>query len=414
MRIPERLGGVGAGGARAGGRAVRVLGVLAILGLSLVLAPAALASTNFTWSGGANEGVPKWSTEANWESGTAPKASETLGALSFPALAGKGLSCTFTTPNGGCGYGSENNVSGLSAESMSIDDGEDYSLVGEPITLDGGGLSASPAAVTSKLTISELDLPVALGATQTWNIGGEGTGHLLENDLYLGGNLTGSGSELTVDMSEGPALFLENETEVGPVAIDGSDTGQAGILNGAVELFGGDLNSSDKNPVSLNHIFLDGTGAVGSLTTDDAELAIGTGGDPAEGIEANSVKLDSASHVGFEISGTGETAEKDYSQLSAHGTVELEDADLEVVVRPPEEGKSCPDPHPRTEIHIRLHNRDALGHVRQRARRRRRNTDEIRQSLQPALTDDADYLQQERRHEDRYRDGRRSQGKAGS
>ena len=54
------------------------------------------------------------------------------------------------------------------------------------------------------------------------------TGHLLENDLYVGGNLTGSGSELTVDMSEGPALFLENETEVGPVAIDGANTGTGG------------------------------------------------------------------------------------------------------------------------------------------------------------------------------------------
>ena len=282
----------------------------------------------------------------NWELKTAPTTSTALGALSFPALAGTGVSCTFTTPNGGCGYGSENNVSGLSAESISIDDGEDYSLVGEPITLDGGGLSAAPTAATSELTLAELDLPVALGATQTWHLGGEGTAHLLENDLYLGGNLTGSGSELTIDVSEGPALFLENETEVGPVAIDGANTGEAGILNGAVELFGGELNSSDKNPVSLSHIFLTGTGAVGPLTAQAAELAIGSGGDPAEGIEASSVTLDSASHVGFEISGTGQAAQKDYSQLSAHGVVELQDAELEVVVRPPEEGKPCPPSPP--------------------------------------------------------------------
>lgn len=42
-----------------------MLGVLALLGLLLVLTPVANASTNFTWSGLANEGVPKWSTEAN-------------------------------------------------------------------------------------------------------------------------------------------------------------------------------------------------------------------------------------------------------------------------------------------------------------------------------------------------------------
>ncbi len=140
MRIPEGLGRVGYGGAKVHGRVVRLLCLLAIVGLSLVLAPVANASTNFTWSGKANEGVPKWSTEANWESNTAPKASETIGALSFPPLAGKGLSCTYPGPEGGCGYGSKNDVSGLSAESMSIDDGEDYSIRGNRLLLAAGGL----------------------------------------------------------------------------------------------------------------------------------------------------------------------------------------------------------------------------------------------------------------------------------
>ena len=119
---------------------------------------------------------------------------------------------------------------------MSIDDGEDYSIRGEPITLGSGGLAASPAAVTSEFTIAELELPIVLGAAQTWSVGGEGAGHRFENDLYVGGNVTGSGSALTVDMSGGPALFLENETEVGPVTINGANTTQAGVFNGAVEL----------------------------------------------------------------------------------------------------------------------------------------------------------------------------------
>jgi hypothetical protein len=322
--------------------AASALGVLAILSLSLVLAPVAGASTNFTWSGQANKPVPKWSEAANWTPATAPASSASIGALSFPALAGKGLSCTFPGPEGGCGYASNNDVSALSVESMSIDDGEDYAISGEPITLGSGGLSAAPAAVTSKLTISELALPVVLGASQTWSIGGEGSGHLLQNDLNLSGNLTGSGSALTIDMSGGPALFLENETEVGSVAIDGANTAQAGILNGAVELFGGALNSSDKNPVSLRHIFLTGTGAVGPLTSEAAELAVGSDAYPAEGIEAASVKLDSASHLGFQISGAGASAQKDYSQLTAHGALELSNATFEVVLRPPEKGKPCP------------------------------------------------------------------------
>jgi hypothetical protein len=340
VRLVDLSGLCRFGGARASGRVARVLGVLAIAGFLLVLAPMAEASPNFTWSGKAGQGVPMWSAAENWESKTAPASSSSIGTLSFPALTG--VPCTFTTPNAGCGYGSENDVGGLSVESMSIDDGEDYSIIGEPITLGSGGLSASPTGVTSKLTISELELPIALGASQTWSIGGEGLEHLLENDLYLDGNLTGSGSALTVNMSGGPAFFVENETEVGALAIDGSNTTQAGILNGAVELFGGALNSSDGNPVSLSHIFFTGTGVLGPLTTNTAELAIGSGGRPAEGIEATSVKLDSASHIGFEISGGGVSAREDYSQLSSHGAIELGGASIEVVVRPPAGGQSCP------------------------------------------------------------------------
>lgn len=325
---------------RSRGWVVRMLGVLAIGGLLLALAPVASASTNLTWSGKLGQAIPEWSTAANWEPEAAPAPDTAIGMLSFPQLTG--VPCTFITSNDGCGYGSENDVSGLSVESTSIDDGEDYSIVGEPITLGGGGLSASPTAVTSKLTLAELDLPIALGTSQTWSIGGEGAGHRFENDLYLGGNLTGSGSELTVDLNEGPALYIGNSTEVGPVSIDGADTTEAGIFNGAVTLLGGDLDFSNGNPVSLNHIFLDGAGTLGALTTDAAELDLGSGGYPAEGIATTSAKLNAASDLGFEIAGTGATAQKDYSQLTSRGAVELGSAKLEVVVRPPKKGEPCP------------------------------------------------------------------------
>ena len=61
MRIPERRGGVERAGPRVHWRAISVLCALAIGTLSLALTPAANASTNFTWSGKANKGVPKWS-----------------------------------------------------------------------------------------------------------------------------------------------------------------------------------------------------------------------------------------------------------------------------------------------------------------------------------------------------------------
>ncbi|HEY3829579.1 MAG TPA: hypothetical protein VGL57_10330 [Solirubrobacteraceae bacterium] len=320
-------------------RIIRVLGALTVGGLFFASTPAAIADTNFTWSDKADQGVPTWSTADNWESSVAPQSATAIGELNFPALTG--VPCTFETPNEGCGYGSKNDVSGLSAESMNIDDGENYSIIGEPITLGTGGLSASPAAVTSQLTLSALALPITLEASQTWSIGGEGPEHLLENDLDLGGNVTGSTSALTVDLSNEPGLFLENNTEVGPVAIDGTDTSEAGIFNGAVEFFG-ELNSADDNPVSLNHIFFDGSGALGPLTTDSAELDIGSGVYPAESIEASSVELDSASRLGFEIAGAGVHAGEDYSQLTSHGAIQLGSAHIEVVVRPPGSGKPCP------------------------------------------------------------------------
>jgi hypothetical protein len=322
-------------------RVLRALSLLAVGGLSLVSASTAHANTDFTWNGAANEAIPTWSSAGNWESDSAPAPGETIEALSFPALPGS-LPCTFPGPESGCGRGTKNNVSGLSAGSLSIDDGEDYSVIGEPITLGSGGLSAAPTTATSKFTASAIGLPITLGSSQTWHIAGAGgIEHVLENDLGLEGNLTGSASALTVDMSDGPALFLENETDVGPVEIDGADTSVAGVLNGTTELYG-ELNFADEHQVHLSNIFFVGIGAIGPLTTHAVEVAIGTGGYPAEGLEARSVELDSASSVAFAITETGTTAWKDYSQMVSGGAIALGGATIEVVVRPPEPGNACP------------------------------------------------------------------------
>ena len=97
-----------------------------------------------------------------------------------------------------------------------------------------------------------------------------------ENVAAVLGNLNGSANALTVEISNEAGVFLENETEVGPVAIDGANTGEAGVFNGFVGFFG-DLNYLDGNPVSLSHIFFIGSGAVGALTTSHAELDVGSG-----------------------------------------------------------------------------------------------------------------------------------------
>ena len=100
--------------------------------------------------------------------------------------------------------------------------------------------------------------------------------------------------------------------------------------------------------MSVGHILMFAAGAVGPLTTDHAELSVGSGVKPAGSLEAPSVKLDSASHLGFEISGAGATPRQDYSQLLSTGSVDLEGASFEVVLHPPEEGKPCPSLVPGT------------------------------------------------------------------
>jgi hypothetical protein len=304
-----------------------------MLGLMLALAPAALASTPlFTWSGDGATGSG-WSTAKNWEAEVAPSASDTV-ALSFPRIP----SCV------GVCYESENDVSGLSAESIAIDDGNDYKLSGDALTLGAGGLGAAPATGTSGAAGDVFRLPIHLGAEQTWSVSqrsGEPTG---ENGIALEGAVTGSGDALTVDMSHGSVLYLANDTEVGPLTIDGADMGEAGGLNGLVDLLGAELNATDGEAVNFNHVLLVGSGAVGALTTNSVGLGVGAGDYPAEGIEAASATFDASSEVVFAISGAGSTAGIDYSQLASAGAVALSGARIAVLVAPRSESEPCATP----------------------------------------------------------------------
>jgi hypothetical protein len=307
--------------------------VLMVLGLMLALVPAALASIPlFIWSGDGATGSG-WSTAENWEAEVTPSASGTV-ALSFPRIP----SCV------GVCYESENDVSGLSAESIAIDDGNDYKLSGDALTLGAGGLGAAPATGTSGAAGDAFRLPIHLGAEQTWNVSqrsGEPTG---ENWIALEGAVTGSGDALTVDMNHGSVLYLANDTEVGPLAIDGADMGEAGGLNGLVDLLGAELNTTDGEAVNFNHVLLVGSGAVGALTTNSVGLGVGAGDYPAEGIEAASATFDASSEVVFAISDAGSTAGLDYSQLASAGAVKLSGARIAVLVVPKSESEPCATP----------------------------------------------------------------------
>jgi hypothetical protein len=186
-----------------------------------------------------------------------------------------------------------------------------------------------------------MEMPLQLSAPQKWSIT-SGGGEVEENGLAVGQNVAGSGKALTVELGKDPALVLASNMEVGPLVFNGANPNQDGIFNGVVDLDNGKLNATNGQTVALNHAFLIGVGAVGQLTTEAGELAVGTGGYPAKGIEAVSVKLDSDSRVGFEISEAGGSPRNGYSQLTSRGAIALEGAKFEVVVRPPKEGESCP------------------------------------------------------------------------
>jgi len=332
VRVRERTGLIGCGGTRAGGRAARALGVIAMAGVSLALLPVASAAASpFTWTGASSEA--KWSAAKNWEGEVAPEVAPSdlqPVALDFPRLA----SCSGTT----C-YESKNNLSALNVESIGLDDGDDYELSGEEIKLGSGGLTASPASGSSGSDGDTLELPIALTAKQTWSIAGRSGGALGENGLALEGGLTGSTSALTFEISNEAVAVLANNTEVGPLAIDGANASKAGILNGFVEMFGAELDSSDGNPVSLNHIFVVGDGAFGPLSTDEAELIV------EDRIATASATFDAASDVGFEIYDAGSTAGTDYSQLSSTGAVDLAGSKLLVhVPQPLKKKESEPEP----------------------------------------------------------------------
>lgn len=317
------------------GWAAPSLCLFAVLGVCLTSAATAVASPpSFTWAGvsTASEG---WSFLANWEGDVAPTAG--VGTLTFPRLTS--TACT-TEPTLHPCYVSFNNVSGLSAESMQIDDGNGYLIGGDEIALGAGGLSASPASGASGPAGDFFEVPLNLTVSQTWSIANRGGGEIGENGMLLRGDLTGSGSTLNAELSDGAAWIIENSTEVGPLKIYGPKSTGPRISNGLVILEDGELNSVDEHPVDLSHIVFAGSGAVGALTTEDAAFDVGSGFDPVEDIEASSAKLDASSVVAFEVAGA--TAEQDYSQLLSQGDIELNDASIEVFVRPLKEGESCP------------------------------------------------------------------------
>jgi hypothetical protein len=272
---------------------------VAIVAGVLGLPSAALA--DFTWSGAST--APNWSAGANWVGGTAPSGS--AGTLTFPAL---------TNPPCTTCYSSSNDVTGVSADGIAIDDGAPYQITGNGLTLGTGGITATPSTSGSGANIA---LPITLGAAQTWSI----TGAAASQQLGVG-TVTGSSDPLTVDFSSSGILSV-NDIEAGAVSLTGS---------GLVGVFGS-LNGTDGNPVGITSpARLDASvaGATsGPLTSSGGSIQVGLS-HPLDGTLAvnGAVTLDAASSLTMFIDQTGTTPSTDYSRLTASGAVNLGGASL--------------------------------------------------------------------------------------
>ncbi len=321
-------------------RSLLVLGGALLAGCVSIFVGQADA-TSLTWSGdttGRTESAARWSAATNWVEAISPVPSEVLETLTFPQLTNN--QCTSAPPTDTC-YATFNDVEGLTADTMQLDDYNNYQLFGDKISLGEGGIVAKPPNGAAGSGSALVALPLELSASQKWSIAEQGTTGIEENGLVIGDEVTGAGKALTVELSNGPVLILGNNTEVGPVALDGPRSGGEHIENGSVLLEDGELNSTDGESVALRNIYFTGAGAVGALSTDNATLEVGSRTYPAGSLDTSRVTFDPASGVLFEIQGGKTEAGVDYSQLVSTGAVEL-GGQIGIFVDEPSPKAGCP------------------------------------------------------------------------
>jgi hypothetical protein len=292
-----------------------VCGLLAVI--VSVLAPAsASALTNYTWTGAAAPGTPNWSSATNW-GGSAPSCS--VGTLTFPALASG--ACTANPPTATC-YASHNDVAGLNASGLVIDDGESYVIDGNPITLGSGGLAAAPSASDPGFGSPSFNAPITLGASQTWSITGGSN-----NQQISVAKVDGAADDLTINFVSEPFFSIEDHAEVG--AFTASSQGVVGLDSAS-------LNGATGNAVDLSHgaaLFVSGgASSSGPLSLNEDSFQVGdlNRSGAATLAVSGSVTLGSSSHASFSVNHSGTVAGTDFSQVSATGNVSLGSASLQI------------------------------------------------------------------------------------
>lgn len=321
-----------------GGRCAAVCGFVVA---GVLAAPGtAAAVSDFQWTGAtqlAAQGSTDWSTTTNWLGGVAPSGS--VGTLSFPALTSG--ACQGAASDS-C-YSSDNDINGISANAISIDDGVPYHIFGTGITL-ANGITAAPSANDPGQGGPSLGVPITLGASQTWSV----AGGAMHQQIYVSGAVTGTTFTLGVNFSSAALLGLTADDEVGAVTVSGD--GQI-LLGNPFSV--GSLNATDGRQVIFHNgagLFASSLGSqIGAVSMTGGSLQIGQGLASAPTNDgtlavAGPLSLSSSAQTlaTFYIDQNGTTPGSDFSQLTATGAVDLgTDAKLTLSGSPPH-SFSCP------------------------------------------------------------------------
>jgi hypothetical protein len=294
---------------------------------------------SLTWAGAASS--LSWSALQNWAGGSAP--SGTVGTLSFPDLTSS--ACLGGTSPDAC-YDAGNDISGLNVGSLDVSSDDGYDISGNGITLRAGGLDVS--APSAESDPPQLDLPLLLGAPQSWTID--------SGPVVLGGGVSGD-ETLALNVDAG-SIEPRAGFEVGPISEDG---------NGGFYLDGNEsVNSTDGNAITLLNgagIEADQTGnTVGPVTLEPSGWISVGGIDDGGGrldVDGSVTSLTSVTQGGLTFSGgstldlavdhPGTSAGVDYSQLTATGNIGLDQTELDVSQGVTTEG-TCVDLHPGDQL----------------------------------------------------------------
>lgn len=290
--------------------------------IPFVASPALSMATppSFTWSGATalGAGASNWSTTTNW-GGTAP--SGTVGTLAFPQLTN--TECTASTPTETC-YASNNNVSGLNVNAITLAAGAPYNITGNAFTLGAGGIATTLLPSTTYYNQPTINTSIALGADQTWT--------LQSSAFSLKGSVTGTPT-LGIDFTGAGSSFLQvgGDMEVGDVAATASGSNGAVVIEGPGFGGTGSLNGTNNNPVTFSNgagLAVFGGGTIGPLTMNGGQLQVGEGVSSDGVLTVNGAATFNSGEFSAFINQAGTAPGIDYSQLSVSGPVSLTNSSL--------------------------------------------------------------------------------------